>query len=174
MKLDKKNKLLLLGFLLALYICYSFAISNTINYYKEYHAKNEMVTDNTSSPKLAYQLHKKENQLDVLLSKYNITTSESFQNDLLKQLNNFCSTHHLKIIDFKEPHIVSDKGFISNSYVFSLEGPYNGCLSLLNKIENSPNLGSIKHLNFIKKKNFKTNVDELLVEVILQKNSGTN
>ncbi|KDN55713.1 hypothetical protein [Flavobacterium seoulense] len=174
MKLNKKNKFLLFGFAFALYICYAFAISNTIKYYKEYHSKEELITDNSSSPKLAYQLHQKENQLDELLSQYNITTSESFQNDLLKQLNNFCNIHHLKVIDFKEPHIVTDKGFVNSSYIFSLEGSYNGCLSLLNKIENSPNLGSIKHLNFIKKKNFKTNVDQLFVEVILQKNSGVN
>lgn len=174
MKLNQKNKLLLFGFVIALYICYSFAISNTIKYYKEYHSKNELITDNTSSPKLAYQLHQKEHHLDQLLAQYNITTSESFQNDLLKQLNSFCNTHHLKIIDFKEPHIITDKGFVSSSYIFSLEGSYNGCLSLLNKIENSPNLGSIQHLNFIKKRNFKTNVDELFVEVILQKNTGMN
>lgn len=174
MKLNQKNKLLLLGFLLALYICYSFAIAKTIKYYKEYQSKNKLITENTATPKLAFQLHQKENQLDQLLSQYNISTSESFQNDLLKQLNNLCSSHHLKIIDFKEPHIVSDKGFTCNSYVFSLEGSYNNCLSLLNKIENSPNLGSIKHLNFIKKKNFKTNTDQLFVEVVLQKNSGVN
>lgn len=174
MKLDKKNKLLLFGFAFALYICYSLAISNTIKYYKEYLNKEELITDNSSSPKLAYQLHQKEKQLDELLSQYNIITSESFQNDLLKQLNSFCNTHHLKIIDFKEPHIITDKGFVSSSYIFSLEGSYNGCLSLLNKIENSPNLGSIQHLNFIKKRNFKTNVDQLFVEVILQKNTGVN
>jgi len=172
MKLNQKNKLLLLGFVIALYICYSFAISNTIKYFKEYQSKNELITENTATPKLAFQLHQKENQLDNLLSQYNISTSESFQNDLLKQLNSFCNIHHLKIIDFKEPHIITDKSFVSSSYIFSLEGSYNGCLSLLNKIENNPNLGNIKHLNFIKKKNFKTNTDELFVEVILQKNSG--
>lgn len=174
MKLNQKNKLLLIGFVIALYICYSFAISNTIKYYKEYHSKDELITKNTATPKLAFQLHQKENQLDNLLSQYNVSSYETFQNDLLKQLNSFCNGHHLKIIDFKEPHIVTDKNFISSSYIFSLEGSYNGCLSLLNEIENNPNLGSIKHLNFIKKKNFKTNADQLFVEVIIQKNTGMN
>jgi hypothetical protein len=172
MKLNRKNKLLLFGFLVALYICYSFAISNTITYYKEYHYKNEMITDNTSSPKLAHQLRQKEKQLDQMLFHYNITASESFQNDLLKQLNTYSDYYHLKIIDFKEPHITTEKGFVTTSYIFSLEGSFNGCLALLNKIENNPNLGSIKHLNFTKKKNFKTNINQLSVEVILQKNKG--
>jgi hypothetical protein len=172
MKLNRRNKLLLLGFLVGLYICYSFAISNTITYYKEYHSKNEMITDNISSPKLAHQLHQKEKQLDQMLSHYSITASESFQNDLLKQLNTYSDSYHLKIIDFKEPHVISEKGFTTTSYIFSLEGSFNGCLALLNKIENNPTLGSIKHLNFTKKKNYKTNADQLSVEVILQKNKG--
>ncbi|MDI1307433.1 MAG: general secretion pathway protein [bacterium] len=172
MILNRKNKLLLFGFLLALYICYTFAISNTITYYKEYHSKNAMITDNASSPKLAYQLLQKEKQLDLLLSRYNITASESFQNDLLKQLNTYSDSYHLKIIDFKEPHVIAEKGFVTTSYIFSLEGSFNSCLALLNKVENNPSLGSIKHLNFTKKRNYKTNMDQLFVEVILQKNKG--
>lgn len=172
MTLNRKNKILILGFLLALYICYSSAISNTIKYYNEYCAKSILITENNNSPKLAFQLGQKEKQLDLVLSQYNIKTSESFQNDLLKQLNNYSDTFHLKIIDFKEPHSITQKQFITTSYIFSVEGSFNGCISLLNKIENNPNLGSIKHLNFIKKRNFKTNTDQLFAEVILQKNKG--
>ncbi|MFE3872482.1 hypothetical protein ACFX5F_14745 [Flavobacterium sp. ZS1P70] len=131
-----------------------------------------MITDNTSSPKLGHQLSQKEKELDLLLSRYNITASESFQNDLLKQLNTYSDSFKLKIIDFKEPHVISEKGFVSTSYIFSLEGSFNGCLALLNKIEHNPSLGSIKHLNFTKKRNNKTNADQLYVEVILQKNRG--
>jgi hypothetical protein len=172
MRLNKKNKILVLGFLLALYICYSFAISNTITYYKEYNLKNELISNNNNAPKLAHQLRLKEKQLDLVLSQYNITATESFQNDLLKQLNTYSTTYRLKIIDFKEPHITSEKNFVTTSYIFSLEGSFNGCLALLNKIENNPNLGSIKHLNFTKKRDYKTNTDHLFVEVIIQKNQG--
>jgi hypothetical protein len=172
MKLNRKNKLLLLGFLLALYICYSFAISNTLSYYKEYHSKNELISNNNSSPKLVHQLRQKERQLDLALSQYNINSTESFQNDLLKQLNTYSDSYHLKIIDFKEPHIITEKGSSITSYIFSLEGSFNGCLALLNKIENNPSLGSIRHLNFTKKRNYKTNTDQLFVEVILQQNKN--
>lgn len=172
MKLDKKNKLLLLGFILVLYVCYSFAVSNTINYYKEYKAKKEEIAADSNIPKLVAQLVQKENQLDQVLSQYNINISESFQNDLLKQLTSYSEGYKLKIVDFQEPHSVSQKGFTTTSYIFSLEGSFNGCLAVLNKVENNPSLGSIKHLNFIKKKNYKTNTDQLFVEVIMQKNKG--
>ncbi len=172
MRLNRKNKGLLIGFLIALYISYSFAISNTITYYKEYHSKSDMINYNANNPKLAYQLRIKEKQLDVLLSRYNIASSESFQNDLLQQLTTYGATYHLKIIDFKEPHSITEKELTTTSYIFSLEGSFNGCLALLNKMENNPTLGSIKHLNFTKKRNYKTNADQLFVEVIMQKSRG--
>lgn len=172
MKLDKKNKLLLVGFLLVLYICYSFAISNTINYYKEYKTKQDEVAADSNMPKLVGQLIQKEKQLDYVLSLYDVNISESFQNDLLKQLTSYCGSYKLKIVDFQEPHTVSQKGFTVTSYIFSLEGSFNGCLAVLNKVENNQALGIIRHLNFVKKKNYKTNTDELFVQVIMQKNKG--
>lgn len=172
MKLNRKNKLLVIGFLVVLYICYSFAISNTLNYYNEYKNKQQEIAEDSDMPKLVAQLVQKEKQLDQVLSNYDVKISESFQNDLLKQLTAYSDTFHLKIVDFKEPHIISQKGFITTSYTFSLEGSFNGCLALLNKVENNPMLGNIKHLNFIKKRNYKTNTDQLFVEVIMQKNKG--
>jgi hypothetical protein len=170
MRLNRKNKMLLFGFFIALYICYAFAISNTITFYQEYQSKNELIAGNSDFPKWEHQLLLKEKQLDLALSQYSISDSESFQNELLKQLNVYGDTYHLKIIDFKEPHIISEKGLTSASYIYSLEGSFNGCLSLINKIENNPSFGSIKHLNFTKKRNYKTNTDYLIVEVIIQKN----
>jgi hypothetical protein len=170
MTLNKKNKFLIGGFVLALYVCYAFAISNTLHYYQEYHSKNATDTGSLNPTKIINNLSQKENQLDSLLAKYNIATTDSFQSNLLKQLNLYSDTYRLKIIDFKEPHIVNSNGLITTSYIFSLEGSFNGSLELLSKLENNPKLGSIKYLYFSKKRNYKTNVDQLFTEVILQKN----
>lgn len=172
MNLDKRNKLFIVGFCVLLYICYSFAIANTIKYYSEYQSKQDEIAVDSDMPKLVAKLIQKEKQLDQILSHYDINASESFQNDLLKQLTLYTADHHLKIVDFKEPHIFSNKGFTTTSYIFSLEGPFNACLSVLNKVENNPALGNIKHINFVKRKNFKTNNDELFVEIIMQKSKG--
>lgn len=172
MKLDKRNKLLVIGFCIVLYICYSFAISNTVQYYSEYKNKQEEIAADSDMPNLVAQLVHKEKQLDQILANYDVKISESFQNDLLKQLTSYSDSYHLKIVDFKEPHINSQKGFNTTSYTFSLEGSFNGCLALLNKVENNPMLGNIKHLNFVKKRNYKTNTDQLFVEVIMQQNNG--
>lgn len=172
MTLNKKNKLLLVGFVIVLYICYSFAISNTVNYYKEYQTKQQEIAADSNMPKLVGQLIQKEKQLEQILSQYDVDVSDSFQNDLLKQLTSYSDSYKLKIVDFQEPHTISQKGFTTTSYIFSLEGSFNGCLAVLNKVENNPALGNIKHLNFIKKRNYKTNTDQLFVEVIMQKNKG--
>ncbi|WP_166923944.1 general secretion pathway protein [Flavobacterium poyangense] len=172
MKLNKKNKGLVAGFVLILYICYSFAISNTIQYYKQYKEKEKQIADDSNMPNLVAQLIQKEKQLDQVLAQYEINVSDSFQNDLLKQLSSYSNQYHLKITDFQEPHNISQKGFSTTSYIFTLEGSFNGCLALLNQIENNPKLGAIKHLNFTRKKNYKTNTDQLFVEVIMQTNKG--
>lgn len=172
MKLNKKNKLLVAGFVLILYVSYSFAISNTIVYYKEYKDKEEQIANDSNMPHLVGQLIQKEKQLDQILAQYEINRSDSFQNDLLKQLSSYSNTYNLKITDFQEPHIVTQKGFTVTSYLFTLEGSFNGCLALLNHIENNPALGAVKHLNFTRRKNYKTNTDQLFVEVIMQTNKG--
>jgi len=68
MKLNRKNKFLLVGFIAALYICYKFAIANTLHYYQEYTAKKELTSAGYNTPELAVQLKQKEKQLDILLN----------------------------------------------------------------------------------------------------------
>ena len=94
---------------------------------------------------------------------------ESFQNELLKQLTNLSIKNNLKIVDFKEPHISFDDKVQTLSYIFSLEGSFNGILLSINSIENNPSLGSVEHISFIKKKDYKKNTDYLVAEVILQR-----
>lgn len=169
MLLNKKNKLLLLGFILSLHICYSFAFSNTLSYYKEYKAKIDSLInlDNTTTD--LPQLQSKEKQLDLLLTKNKLSGNDFFQNELLKSINSNAIKYQLKIIDFKEPHSFTENNQIIVSYPFTLKGSYNGTMALLNSMENNRTFGIIKHLNFIKKKNYKTNVDELLTEIILER-----
>lgn len=167
MKLNKKNKFLLLGFLALLYFCYSLAISKTIQYYKQYKSQQEIVSS-IDNPKLLAALTKKEKQLDQWILENN-STDYSFQNELLKQLNRYCVTNNLKIVDFKEPHQFSEMGTITSSYSFSIEGDFNSVLKVINKIENNPSLGIVKYISSIKKLNYKTNENYLVTEVILEK-----
>lgn len=169
MKLNKKNRFLILGLILSLYICYVFAISKTVDYYSKYSSQNELLANDINNPEILEKLVYKEKQLNALLSQYTNTTKGSFQNQLLKELTTLSQKNRLKIIDFQEPHIAANKDLTTTSYLFSLEGSFNGILLLLNSIENNPSLGFVKHIDFIKKRNYKTNTDYLTAHVVLQK-----
>ena len=172
MKLNRKNKILIFGFFITLYLCYAFAFSNTIEYYHQYKSQKELIDANLNDPAIMQQLIAKEKQLTKILGQYSTADKESFQNDLLKQLSVLSNKYNIKIVDFKEPHVYTDKNIKSYSYSFSLEGSFNGMLLLVNNLENNASLGYIKHISFIKKKNYKTNSDYLTGEIILQKNQS--
>lgn len=169
MKLNKKNKLLIAGLILGLYIGYTYAISNTLLYYRKYKEQQNLLAINSNDPTLLKKLVYKEKQLDSLLLEYGHHKEGSFQNLLLQELSSISKSNSLRIIDFQEPHIVSGNDITTSSYIFSLEGSFNGILLLLNTIENNPSLGVVKHINFSKKTNYKTNTDYLTAEIILQK-----
>ncbi|RYJ42043.1 general secretion pathway protein [Flavobacterium beibuense] len=169
MKLSRKNKLLFSGIFLALVVCYRFAISNTLDYYREYREQKELVNNNLSSADLLQNLIEREKQLNTVLDKYNAVSDDSFQNNLLKEITVLSDQYKLKITDFKEPHAFTMEDTSTKSYVFSVEGSFNGTLLLINKLENIPSLGFIKHINFIKKRNYRNNSYYLVTEILLQK-----
>lgn len=169
MKLNKKNKLLCLGFFMSLFLCYNFAVSKTVYYVNEYIIKSKSANNNTNNPATLAQLNNKEKEIDKWLLENGNYSSTNFQNSLLKQVNIYSELYHLKIIDFQTPHVFSKKQTSITSYSFSLEGNFNSVLKLLNKFENQPNLGQIKHVGTLKKTNYKNNQDYLVTTIIVEK-----
>lgn len=169
MKLNRKNKLLICGLLLGLYLCYSFAFSKTYYYYKSYVFNQEIMNNNNPAEELA-RLTMKEKQINQWLNKNNFV-SFSFQNQLLKELNHLSKIYNLKIVSFEEPHVFIEGESSILSYKFSIEGSFNNVIAMINKIENKPYLGVVKHVNTIKKINYKTNNNYLITTIIIQKNN---
>ncbi|RDI06672.1 general secretion pathway protein [Flavobacterium sp. AG291] len=174
MKLNKKNKILLAGLVVGFYICYAFAISKTLHYYNHFKEQEQLLSQDFNNPQMLQKLVQKDRQLNTVLSQYNFNSNDSFQNQLLKMLTRSSRDNNLRIIDFQEPHTITQNEVVTTSYIFSLEGNYNSMLLLLNDIENNPSWGIIKHTDFVKKKNYKTNSDYLTLEVILQKTESKN
>jgi hypothetical protein len=174
MKLNKKNRILLAGLALGFYVAYAFAIKNTLSYREKYMEQQQLLSSNFNDPALLQKMIYKEKQLNALLTTYGHTESVSFQNRLLQELSTLCQKNNLRITDFQEPHVILNNELTVSSYVFSLEGSFNGILLLLNSMENNPALGTVKHIAFAKKKNYKTNTDYLTAEIILQKTDSKN
>ena len=169
MKLNRKNKLLLVGFFLSIFLCYNFAISKTLHYLNQYNSKLKIVENIDTNPKTLALLKYKEKQIDKWLLENGTKSSSNFQNELLKKINTYSELHKLKVIDFQVPHQFLEKESSIISYSFALEGNFNSVLKLLNKFENEQNLGQIKHIATLKKTNYKTNEDYLVTTVIVER-----
>ena len=170
MKLNQKNKLLLLGFILAIYVCYALAVSKTMSHYKKYNSSKEIAQKNTNLLIETSNLKAKEKQLDSFLSENNLIKDELFQNELLKIINQNTVSNKLTIINFNEPHFFVKQSKKIYSYSFTLKGTYSGLTKLMNQIENNKSLGIIIHSKFYKIRNQQNNSEELILDLILQNN----
>lgn len=171
MKLNKKNKMLVFGFIVSLYVCYNLALSKTLFYRSQYKSNLEIEEGNLNNPRLLAQLKNKETEIDKWLLANNSNLS-NFQNELLKQISEFSETYRLKVVDFKEPHRFMENKSVIENYTFSVEGSFNNTLIMLNKMENKHNLGQVKHVSTQKKMNYKTNEDYLITTVVIQKTTN--
>jgi hypothetical protein len=162
-----KNIILVIGFLLALILCYKLAISKTVVLQKQYETLNHQKVLFENTPKLVSLLKQKEKYYDSLLSKYHLDES-SFQNNLLKTLNTFADSSHIKVINFLEPHTIKQNDLKTNTYQFTLQGDFNAILSLVYQLEQGTKFGEIIGLHYKKEQNYRNGKYYLQAKVLLK------
>ena len=162
-----KNILLIVGFLLALVLCYKLAISKTISLKKEFNSLALEETLFENAPKQVSLLKQKQKYYDAILDKYQLNGS-SLQNNLLKTINTYADSTNLKVVNFLEPHIIKKNDLKINTYQFTLEGDFNAILKLIHKLEQKTKFGEIINLHFEKKKNFRTGKSYLQAYLLLK------
>ncbi|MFI1772539.1 hypothetical protein [Thalassobellus citreus] len=168
--MTKKTKIivLLVGFVLALLLCYQLAISKTVALKKEYHILKQQDLLFEASPKQVSLLKQKQEYYDGLLSKYQLHGS-SVQNNLLKTINTFADSANLKVVSFLEPHTINKNELKISTYQFTIEGTYNAILKLIHTLEQDTKFGEITNLHFEKKTNFRTGKYYLQASVLLKR-----
>lgn len=165
-----KHLLLLIGFFLTLIVSYQLAISKTVDLNREFSLLKRQEASFGDSSKKVSLLKQKERYYNDLLSKYQLN-GISIQNNLLKTINTFADSTHLKVISFLEPHVIIKNDLKINTYQFTLEGDFNSILKLIHFLEQSTKFGEITNLHFEKKMDFKKGVPYLQAYVLL-KNFG--
>ncbi|MDO3695885.1 hypothetical protein QVZ41_13625 [Wenyingzhuangia sp. chi5] len=167
MKYQTKNKVLVIGFVVVLILCYQLAISNTVVLKNTYHnlKEEELLFKNT--PKQLSLLSQQKKYYDTLLKKYQMDGG-SIQNNLLKKINSLSQEHQLKVVEFLEPHVFSNNEMMIKTYQFTVEGDYNAIIKLVNHLEQQTVFGEIINLHFEKKLNFRTNKSYLQAHVLLK------
>jgi len=163
----QKNIILIFSFFLALFICYWFAVSNTIEQKKRYKTLQLESKVFENSPKQLSILKQKETYYNSLLEEYQLDDS-SLQNNLLKAINTFAEKNNIKVINFLEPHISKKNELTIKTYQFVLQGNYNSINKLIYKLEQDTKFGEIINFHFEKKKNFRTGKFYLQAKVLLK------
>ncbi|MEM9001574.1 MAG: hypothetical protein AAGB24_15030 [Bacteroidota bacterium] len=167
MKANKKNRFLIVSILIMCLVSYRFAIKKTIALGEQYRnnlAKKELVKN---LPRQLTLMTQKEQFLDAQLTKLSAGNS-SMQNNLLKFLNNEAEKNEVKIIEFNAPHIFENGDATLETHMFKVEGGYTDILKTLNTMENLTSFGSINHLGFEKKKDYRSKRTYLQAKVFLQ------
>lgn len=167
MTIKTKNKILIIGFLVILIVCYQLAISKTISVKKEYNAlKQESLLFKDTSKQVSL-LKQKQDYYNGILAKYQLDGS-SIQNNLLKTINTFAEQNDLKVVSFLEPHVINKNDMKINTYQFTLEGDYNPIIKLIHSLEQDTKFGEIINLHFEKKTNFRIGKDYLQAAILLK------
>ncbi|MCB0374651.1 MAG: hypothetical protein KDD04_01905 [Sinomicrobium sp.] len=162
-----KNIIAVSGFCIALFLCYRFAVSNTLNYRSTYRSLKKEVTLFRDIPEQLAVLTRKEAYYDSLQHSFRIAET-SFQNNLLRAVNSAAGTYGFKVIDFNEPHRFKADNLQKNSYSLTVEGSFMSLLKLLHHLEQETKFGEIIHCSLEKKKDYKTRQARLQAQIIIQ------
>ena len=162
-----KNRLLIGGFIIMLFICYKFAIANTIALKQEYKKLTQQEALFHNMPKQLALLKKKEQYYDSLLHVYKIGGT-SLQNNILNTVTSFSEKHDIKVTSFTEPHKISNKSLTINTYSFTVQGSFNSILQLIYTLEQKTKYGEVVSVFYERKKNYRTGTFYLEAKILLQ------
>ncbi|MBC31434.1 MAG: hypothetical protein CMH48_11385 [Muricauda sp.] len=167
MKLSNKNKYLIGGVIAMLLLSYRLALHKTLTAREVYAANMDRKESISNLPLKLSMLGQRERELDNQLAALDIGSS-SLQNNLLKFLNKEASRNNVKIIDFNSPHVVEGEKGTTETLIFHLEGSYTDILKTLNALENKGSYGTISHLAFGKKRDYRGKRTYLRAKIFLQ------
>ncbi|MFD0862232.1 hypothetical protein ACFQ1M_08420 [Sungkyunkwania multivorans] len=162
-----KNIILVIGLLFLAFLGYRFAISKTVAARSTYKKLSRQAILFENLPKQFSVLKQKERYYDSLLAAYQIK-GNSIQSNLLKTVNTYADEHRLKVIAFKEPHILERENATLSTYSFSLEGDFSSILRLIHQLERRTRYGELVNVHFEKKKNYRTRKFYLQAHILLQ------
>jgi hypothetical protein len=167
MRLDKRNKLLIGGFVLALVVCYQLAIKKTLALRTQYVHDSKIREQTKDLPQKLANFKKQEQQLDTQFAGLNLK-STNMQHELLRFLNEQGSEQSVKVIDFNSPHVIKEGETTTSTYQFILEGGFSNILKVAHALETKANFGGISHMAFEKEKNLRNGKSFLQASIFIQ------
>jgi hypothetical protein len=159
--------MLLAGVVITLLVSYRFALRNTLEQRHQYLQLSSQAVSVEDMPSRLALLKRKEWYYDSVLTQMDLGDT-SLQNNLLRVMNEESSKNDLKIIDFNQPHIYKTETNSLYTYSFGLNGGYANILKTIHMLEQNGKFGEVVHIDFEKKKNYRSNKSYLEAKVLLQ------
>ena len=165
-----KNISLITGLVFVFILAYVYGFSKTIAVGNQLEQLQKQELLYKSAPSQLKALTVKEANLNKVLEANNLSGT-SLQNNLLEMLNTSSANLNFKITGFENPHLVKEPATGSNitTYNFTLSGDYNSLIQIIHQLEQKSSFGNIVHVNFNKKKNYRTGKYNLLCSILLQR-----
>lgn len=163
---DKKNKLLLAGVVVLLWLVYTFAISNTLEARIVCVQQQARLDSAQGAPDQLLQL-------ETELAKFASLTGE--QNDTVRDMHEhvlnfvtvYCNEHTLELREFNRPVRYRQQEWTVETHPFIVEGSYIEIVQLLHALELSGN-GRVVSADLHTKTDTKTKVKSLLATIYIQ------
>lgn len=163
----KKNQLLIIVSVLALYLVYAFAVKKTITTYSEYTKAEEQIGLAANAPVMAAQLENQLFQMDSKIGKQNIN-GQNTEQALLELITNYCQNNHAVLREFPETTIAKQGDMFIETNLFVVEGEFASLINLVYILEQKNRLGKIASVRYQLKKDFKTKEMTLTAAIYLQ------
>ncbi len=152
-----------------LWIGHQFSFSKTFALKKQLKIlKTEQKLLSNVSEKLI-RLKQENSYYDSILKSKNISTKNSFQNNLLQRISVFADSTNISIVNFNNPHVFEAENALVNTYSFTLKGNFPAITRLIYQLEQEFKLGKIISVHFEKKKNYRRNSEYLECNIVLQR-----
>lgn len=137
--------LLIIGFVLAIYICYYFSFAKTIQQYEEY-KKFETILSKIPNYKRS-SLKYSPTEIASKFQRYKLDSINS-SSSLLSAVTNYCAENELNLIEYRPAGKKLIQNFSIYSRLIAVEGNFNECLKLIYFFERKVNLGRVAAVEF--------------------------
>lgn len=169
-KLSYQRKFLLL--------CLAVVIIGVVAYYLSFSRTFEQLAVHTDLNKKVTQVAHVQRDLSNLQTHSvelpdNIGSAQvdlgDFNHQLLHTVGHFCEKNNLLLADFAEPTIGVDKGYEVETGILTIGGDFKPLIQLISLLQRDFKMGRVVSVDFVKEKNYRKNVEELVVKVYVQK-----
>ncbi len=164
----KKNKLLLVGTLVAIYLIYVFAIRKTLDVFQEYKNLQSKIELVKNAPVMAAQLEKQLLQIDSKIGSDNSSGLKTEQ-ALLEIVSNYCKSSNAVLREFPASTVFEQGNLSVETNKFVVEGDFATILQLVYLLEQKNKMGKVASVRYQYKKDMITRDMALTATVYLQK-----